>query len=281
MRLSRMWQILAVSATATAFAVVGCGKKDTPNVGAENRGTPALSVPNGNAAPDASPKLAQPFAEAVSEDSPGNQQPPAEMTIAGQSTAKHRIEVQKLWDTIKFTTPAGKPIVHVAHFDTEFGKIQVQLLHEIAPNHVRNFVALAKSGFYNGLVFEHIIQGQGDETPESVLELVEGGCPLGTGEPGVGHLGYWLKPEFNDAIKHEPGIFGAYHDDNPESAGCRFYIALTNASAMDGNFTAYGKVVAGLDVVRTISKQPRIDGSVQPVKPAVIRSVTIETQEVR
>ncbi len=281
MRLSRMWQIWAVSATATVFVVAGCGKKDVSNAGPDGRGTPVLSVPNGSSTPVAALNLAQTFAEAVSEDSPGNQQPPPDTTMAGQSTAKLRVEVQRLWDTIKFTTPAGKSIVHVAHFDTEFGKVQVQLLHEIAPNHVRNFVALAKTGFYNGLVFEHIIHGQGDDSPESVLELVEGGCPLGTGEPGVGHLGYWLKPEFNDAVKHEPGIMGAFHDDNPESAGCRFYIALTNAPAMDGNFTAYGKVVAGLDVIRTISKQPRIDGSVQPVKPAVIRSVTIETQEVR
>lgn len=278
MRLSGMCQICAATATATAIFVSGCGKSESAKTADNGRGSPVLSVPNG--AP-AAPKLDQPFSEAVWEESPGNQQPPTDMTRAGQSTAKLRVEVQKLWETIKFTTSTGKTIVHVAHVDTEFGKFKVELQHDIAPNHVRNFVALAKAGYYNGLMFEHILQAPNEDTPDSLVELVEGGCPLGTGEPGIGHLGYWLKPEFNDAIKHEPGTLGAYHDDNPDSAACRFYIALTKAPAMDGNFTAFGKVVSGLDVVRTISKQPRIDGSVQPVKPALIRSVTIETVEVR
>jgi peptidyl-prolyl cis-trans isomerase B (cyclophilin B) len=279
MRLTRMWQIWAIAASATAAIGVGCGKSDPARVGQEARGTPILSVPNDAPKPSAGPRLDQSFAEAVLEDSPGNQQPPVDATIAGQSTAKLRVEVQKLWDTIRFTTPAGQPIIHIAHFDTEFGSFDLRLLHEIAPNHVRNFVALAKAGYYDGLVFEQAIQTKAEDSGD-LLEFVEGGCPVGTGEQGLGHLGYWLKPEFTDAVKHEPGTFGAWRDENPNSAGCRFYIALTNAPGMDGNATAYGKIVAGLDVVRTISKRTRNDGAA-PVKPAGIRSVTIETQEVR
>jgi peptidyl-prolyl cis-trans isomerase B (cyclophilin B) len=276
MRLSRMWQIFAIAATATAIAGFGCGKKDSGKTNADENRSLTLSVPS---LPASNIKLDQPFEVAVIEDNPGNQQPPVDITIAGRSTAELRISVQKMWSTIRFTTPSGKPIVHFAHFDTEFGKFDVRLLHETAPNHVRNFVALAKCGYYDGLIFEHVVQTPTDESPDSMLELVEGGCPLGTGEPGIGHLGFWLRPEFSDANKHEPGTLGAYHDDAADSAACRFYITLTNAPAMDGVFTAYGKVVAGLDVVRTISKRTRIDAG-QPIKPAEIRSVTIETKEI-
>jgi peptidyl-prolyl cis-trans isomerase B (cyclophilin B) len=280
MRLPRMWQIWAFAATATAVSGIGCGKSGPAIAGKEERGSPTLSIPAAGAPPAVTTKLDRPFAEAAVENNPGNQQPPVDTTIAGRSTGTLRVEVQKLWDTIRFTTPSGKPIGYIAHFDTEFGKFDVQLLPEVAPNHVRNFVALAKAGYYNGLVFEHVFQTPTDDATSSMLELVEGGCPLGTGEPGVGHLGYWLRPEFSDTIKHEPGTFGAYHDDNADSAACRFYITLTNAPVMDGAFTAYGNVVAGLDVIRTISKRTRIDVG-RPVKPAEIRSVTIETQEVR
>jgi cyclophilin family peptidyl-prolyl cis-trans isomerase len=276
-----MWQIWAIAATATVAFGIGCGKSEPARIAQDGRGTPVLSVPNNNApATPATPRLDQSFAEAVIDDNPGNQQPPPDVTMSGQSTAKLRVDVQKFWDTIRFTTAAGKPIIHIAHIDTDLGSVDVRLLHELAPNHVRNFVALAKSGYFDGLVFEQVVQTQPDDSTE-LMEFVEGGCPVGTGEQGVGHLGYWLKPEFTDAIKHEPGTFGAYHDDNPNTAACRFYIALTNAPAMDGNFTAYGKVVAGLDVIRTISKRTKNDGGTQPVKPVGIRSVMIETQEVR
>lgn len=278
MRLTRMWQIWTVLATATVAGGIGCGRKGPAESSSKRSPAIELSIPN-NATPTAPAKvqLDQTFAEAVLEESPGNQQRPVDTTIAGLSTAKLRDEVQAAWPSIRFTSSTGKPIIHIAHFDTEFGKVQVRLLHEVAPNHVRNFVALARAGYYDGLVFEQVIQTQIEDTSE-LLELVEGGCPLGTGEQGAGHLGYWLRPEFSDAIKHEPGIMGAVHDENPNTAACRFYITLSQASGMDGQFTAYGKVVAGLDVIRTISKRAKTDAAAAPIRPAVIRFVTIETQ---
>lgn len=268
----------------TVVSVVGCGQKPTVPTGAE-RPPVAMSVPGSTgetASADAAGlprKLNQSFADAVTEGSPGNQQLPPDRTMSGKPTGPLRVEVQKLWDTVKYTSASGKAIVYVATVTTDAGTFKVQMLPEIAPNHARNFICLAKAGYYDGLVFEHLIQQQGDEN--STLELVEGGCPLGTGEPGIGHLGYWMKPEFDEAVKHELGSFGAFHDDEPTSAACRFYVALTKAPAMDGNFTVFGKVVAGLDIVRTISKTPRAAGSFAPEKPVTIRSVTIETQEVR
>jgi cyclophilin family peptidyl-prolyl cis-trans isomerase len=110
--------------------------------------------------------------------------------------------------------------------------------------------------------------------------MVEAGCPLGTGEPGIGHLGYWLKPEFNAELKHDEGTVGACLTGDSDKAGCRFYVTLTKAPVMDGNFTIFAKVTDGLDVLRTIVRQPRPDGALRPNRPTVIRTVTIETREV-
>src|SRR2546429_93779 len=124
------------------------------------------------------------FSEAVTEDSPEEQLPPPDQTLNGLGTGKVRIAVQKAWDQIVFKTPAGKKLAYTAVVDTQYGTVKIALRPDVAPNHVRNFVALARASFYDGLVFERVIQQQGDG-PESTLELVEAGCPLGTGEPGI------------------------------------------------------------------------------------------------
>jgi peptidyl-prolyl cis-trans isomerase B (cyclophilin B) len=259
-----------------AAGPLGCGGQTGDHA------VPAVSIPgpsaDGAAEAPPAPKSGS-FADAVSEDSPEEQLPPPDQTFNGLSTGKVRVAVQKLWDQIAFTTPAGKKLAYTAVVDTEFGTVKMALRPDVAPNHVRNFVALARAGFYDGLVFERVIQQQGDG-PDSKLELVEAGCPLGTGEPGIGHLGYWLSPEFSDAVKHEPGTVGACLNGAEDTAGCRFYVTLSSAPAMDTSFTVFGKVTTGLDVVRTIAKQPRPDGSPRPDKPAVIRKVTIQTREV-
>jgi cyclophilin family peptidyl-prolyl cis-trans isomerase len=276
-----MRRLPALTLTITVLAG-GCGQRDAGTAApSPTASIPNPSAPAAGANTNAEELLHQTFAEAVSEDSPGNQQAPPDKTMTGLSTGRLRSEVQASWAAIRFTDSAGRAIQYTAQFDTERGRFRVRLRPDLAPNHVRNFIALARAGYYNGLVFEHLIRQQGDDGPDSAVELVEGGCPLGTGEPGVGHLGYWLRPEFSETYKHEPGTFGAFHDDSPESAACRFYVTLTKAPAMDGNFTAFGEVVEGLDVVRTISGQPKVDGSVQPVNPVVIRQVTIEAAEVR
>jgi len=270
------WKLAVLALVAS----LGCGKSDKPTT-SNTPAQPALSVPNGQQpVVHEEERLHQPFDVAVAEHSPGDQQPPPDFTVAGTPTGKIRMEVQKSWDAIRFTAN-GKSLAYFAILETEMGRVKLRLRPDIAPNHVRNFVALAKAGYYNGLVFEQLIQQQGDAGPESNLEMVEAGCPLGTGDPGLGHLGYWLRPELVDNLKHESGTLGAWHDGNPESAGVRFYITLSTAPMMDGYFTVFGQVIEGLDVVRTISKQPKTEGTVQPVKPVTIRSVTIEIQESR
>jgi peptidyl-prolyl cis-trans isomerase B (cyclophilin B) len=281
----RAGQGFVVAGLLACAGLSGCGQSSGTNA---ERPQPMVSIaappavgekPGAVAAPAAVPAAGS-FGDAVTEFSPDDQQPPPDRTRTGLSTGKLREEVVRRWKQIAFTSPSGKALAYTATLDTEFGPITIALRPEIAPNHVRNFVALAQAGYYDGLLFEHLIQQQGEGGAEAKLDLIEGGCPLGTGEPGIGHLGYWLKPEFNEKVTHEPGTVGACRDAASDSAACRFYITLSQAPAMDGNFTVFGKVVSGLDVARIIMQQPRAGDSMTPEKPVVIRRVTVQTREV-
>ena len=100
----------------------------------------------------------------------------------------------------------------------------------------------------------------------------------------MGHLGYWLKPEFSKEITHQEGAVGACLGETEDTAACRFYITLSKAPVMDGERTIFGKVTRGLDVVRRISTQPVSNTPEYPdgsrlENPIVIRKVTITAKE--
>jgi peptidyl-prolyl cis-trans isomerase B (cyclophilin B) len=202
-------------------------------------------------------------------------------TLTGKSVGKLYEEVIRRWDKISLCSPKGEVLHYTATIDTEVGVIEIELLPELAPNHVRNFIALAQCGYYDGLLFERTVNDQADEDPSTRVEFIEGGCPSGTGNPGYGSIGYWLKPEFSKDVKHLEGTVGACRSEDPGTAACRFYITLSKAPVMDGERTIFGKVTRGLDVVRRISTQPVINSSEYPLgdrpeKPTVIRKVTIQ-----
>ena len=193
--------------------------------------------------------------------------------------------VSGAWDSIPLVDDDGKLIPYRATLETKLGSIEITLRPDLAPNHVRNFIALARAGYYDGLLFEQIVRQQDPDQPEIHLDIIEAGCPTGTGEAGfdsLGSIGYWLKDEFKPEAEHEEGTVGACHGIEADTAACRFYITLCKAPQLNGNFTVFGKVTKGLDVVRTISLQPvRIeeqdtDGYHKPDKPVVIDKVTIQ-----
>src|SRR5262249_4271859 len=146
----------------------------------------------------------------------------------------------------------------------------------------RNLIALVKTGYYDGLRFDRIVH-QEAETPEgarSEIRLVSFGCPAGTGDPGVGHIGYRLKSEFSEE-KHVAGTVGFARDADPSSAGTRLYITLGPAPIRDGNYTIVGKVTKGLDVVAKIAAGkllPQADDPARelPERPIVIRKASAE-----
>ena len=294
---------LAVIALVGGLSLVGCGKQSVPSEQADkpSEGTPAVAGSGSNTGTTAvqpagtesqPPRDAQleAFDKATrgGDDPPANSNPPPDRTASGKSVYKVYKEVVRLWDTIRFVTPDGKRLDYSATIETDQGDIEIALRPDLAPNHVRNFVALAKAGYYDDLFFDRIVHEEAEMLPGKmqVLDSIEAGCPLGTGEPGNGSIGYWLKPEFADEkakVSHEPGTVGACHGVEADTAACRFYITLCDAPFLDGNFTVFGKVTRGLDVARRISLQPVIvddqdaEGSHRPEKPIRIKKVTIHT----
>ena len=119
------------------------------------------------------------------------------------------------------------------------GEFRIDFYPEDAPKTVENFVTLAKKGFYNGLVFHRVIPGF----------MAQGGDPKGD---GTGGPGYTLKAEFNKR-KHVRGTLAMARAAQPDSAGSQFYIVLAGANELDGQYTVFGKVTSGMDVVGKIA----------------------------
>jgi cyclophilin family peptidyl-prolyl cis-trans isomerase len=224
------------------------------------------------------------FAEAIrsADDPPAESNRPPDTTLGGKAVFPLYQQVQKEWDTIRFTTPAGKKITWTATLETDKGTIEIIFFPEQAPNHVRNFLALCRVGYFEGLCFERV---HVEEVVEGTkLESLEFGCPEGTGDAGTGSIGYWLKPEFNK-LPHEEGTLGALRGNEEDTAACRCYITLSKAPFLDGKFTVFGKVTKGLDVARIIFEEPVLSedaqrpGSRRVAKPVKIRKVSLQQQE--
>jgi len=123
-------------------------------------------------------------------------------------------------------------------------EIQIEFYPEDAPRTVENFVGLAKKGFYSGLTFHRVV-------PDFV---VQGGCPRGT---GTGGPGYTIPAEFN-AQKHVRGTVAMARSQHPDSAGSQFYICYGPTPHLDGNYTVFGRVVAGMEHVDRIKQGDRM-----------------------
>jgi peptidylprolyl isomerase len=224
------------------------------------------------------PRLHQTFADATVDMPPDDSLPPPATTVTGKSIGKLYTEVVRLWDTIRFIAPDGKPLDYRALLETEMGNIEITLRPDLAPNHVRSFIALAQAGYYDGLVFERTVHEEGQDAN---LELIEAGCPLGTGEIGYGGIGYWLKPEFSKA-PHEEGTVGAMHGDEGDMGTCKFYITLSPAPFMNEHYTVFGKVTQGADIAHKILSLPVRNDAPEgdrPLKPIAIKKVTIQSKE--
>jgi cyclophilin family peptidyl-prolyl cis-trans isomerase len=258
--------------------LAGCKKVKAPRPSAQEAKAEA---------PDSSPEARwkQSFAEATRAEAMPDWTPP-ETTLTGKSVGKVYEEVKKAWPATTLSGESGKLLAFSAILETDQGTVEIALRPDWAPNHVRNFLALAQAGYYDGLVFDHIHREVSESNPAEKLEMVEAGCPLGTGDTGSGSIGYWLKPEFDAKVHHEEGTVGAFHEQEKDTAATRFYITLTKAPLLDGNFTVFGKVTRGLDIARKIFEQPtqsddgNASGSYRPLKPVVIRKVTIQSKEV-
>ena len=143
-----------------------------------------------------------------------------------------------------------------------------ELYPDIAPQSVGNFIALANSGFYDGLIFHRVIPGF----------MIQGGDPKGT---GMGGPGYRIKGEFamngvNNPLKHTYGVLSMARSMMPDSAGSQFFIMTSESPHLDGQYAAFGKVLEGMDVADAIVsvKRDRMD---KPLEPQTMKSIRVET----
>ena len=157
----------------------------------------------------------------------------------------------------------------IVTFTMENGDVmKAELYPDVAPNTVNNFISLVKKGFYDGLIFHRVIAGF----------MIQGGDPEGS---GMGGPGYSIKGEFNyngfdNSLKHSRGVLSMARAQHPDSAGSQFFIMHANATHLDGQYAAFGKLIEGEDVLDKIASVDT-DYSDRPRKPQVMKTVTVET----
>lgn len=173
---------------------------------------------------------------------------------------------------------------YLVTLSTEFGTMHLVLFDQ-TPKHKANFIKLAEEGFYNGTLFHRIIDGFMIQGGDPNSKTAKPGDPLGNGD-----VGYTIPAEFNEKLFHKKGVIAAARDNNPQkaSSGCQFYLAqgkvfkeedfeavekrigrvvpetykqvyksLGGIPHLDQNYTVYGEVIKGLEIIDTIAKQPK------------------------
>ena len=167
----------------------------------------------------------------------------------------------------------------IAKIEVEnYGTITVELYPDIAPITVKNFVNLAKKGFYNGLTFHRIMDGF----------MIQGGDPLGNGTGGnTDSQGNRLtiKGEFtangvNNTVSHKRGVISMARAQDYNSASSQFFICYGDASFLDGQYAAFGKVTEGMDAIEEFTKSEMKANAMgelaSPVTPIVMKKVTVK-----
>jgi peptidyl-prolyl cis-trans isomerase B (cyclophilin B) len=157
----------------------------------------------------------------------------------------------------------------VAVVKTSEGTMVLEFWPDVAPKTVENFKTLAKKGFYDGTAFHRVIKGF----------MIQGGDPLTKDESaqsrwGTGDPGYKVKAEFNDR-SHTRGVLSMARSSDPDSAGSQFFICDGNPTFLDHQYTAFGKLIKGDDVLTKIATTP-VGANDRPVKRINVESVKIE-----
>lgn len=158
----------------------------------------------------------------------------------------------------------------IVTFEMENGDImKAELYPEIAPNTVNNFISLTKKGFYDGVLFHRVIKDF----------IIQGGCPDGT---GLGDPGYYIKGEFSqngveNNLSHTRGVLSMARDDDPDTIGSQFFIMHKSISRLDGLYSAFGKIIEGLEVLDKIATV-ETDENDWPIEEQRIKKVMVDTK---
>jgi len=160
------------------------------------------------------------------------------------------------------------PTNEVAVIRTSEGTMVIEFWPDVAPGHVENFKKLARQGFYDGTCFHRVIKGF----------MIQGGDPLTKDETqkarwGTGGPGYTIKAEFNNR-RHVRGVVSMARTSDPNSAGSQFFICHADAPHLDGQYTAFGRLIRGEDVLDRIANTPT-DARDRPLKRVHVESIRI------
>ena len=157
-----------------------------------------------------------------------------------------------------------------AIIETRLGNMELKFFPEVAPNHVKNFIDLAKKGFYDGTIFHRVIPGF----------MIQGGDPNSKSPDrarhGTGGPGYSVKAEFNEK-SHKRGTLSMARSNDPNSAGSQFFICVAPATFLDKQYTVFGEVVSGMEVADKIVNQPR-DKRDNPLERVEMKVKIVEKQ---
>lgn len=168
----------------------------------------------------------------------------------------------------------AKSATQVAVLKTSAGTIKFELLPNLAPEHVKNFVDLVTSGFYDGTKFHRVI-------PKF---MIQGGDPntktADVNSWGTGNGPRRLRAEFSppEKARHVRGMVSMARTSDPNSASCQFFIMHGDSPSLDGQYSIFGRVVSGMEVVDKIATAPTAPGTDRPVDPVTIEKATIETK---
>ena len=159
--------------------------------------------------------------------------------------------------------PASELSKYQVIMSTNRGDMVLEFWPEAAPGHVRNYLDLCYTGFYDGLTFHRVIPGF----------MIQGGCPDGN---GAGNGPRQLEAEFSKdpKYKHVPGVLSMARTADPNSASCQFFVMHKDSPHLDGQYSAFGKCIDGLDVVERIVSTPR-GRSDRPTTTQYIKSATV------
>ena len=153
----------------------------------------------------------------------------------------------------------------IAVFETNKGTFEIELFEDKAPVTTKNFIDLVQKGFYDGLIFHRVIDGF----------MIQGGDPSGN---GTGGPGYTIPDEFSKDLRHDSEGVLSMANAGPNTGGSQFFITLAATPWLDGHHAVFGKVIKGMEVVRTIGKS-ECDFSDRPLEDVVMKKVTIKEAE--
>lgn len=202
-------------------------------------------------------KFGQPSTEIIGKLSKG-----ASLMVTERKDGYLKVNIDA-WVSLKEVRPDTRDIVlPKAIIKTNYGDIKLELFAERAPKTVANFIRLAESSFYNGVIFHRII-------PDF---MIQGGDPTGSGRGGPG---YTFDDEFHAELRHDkPGIL-SMANSGPNTNGSQFFITIKPTTWLDGRHSVFGQIIEGMDVVNKIANLPRNEQD-RPLSKVVMEKVIIE-----